>query len=140
MASEKTLRWTTGIIRIGSFFKIFPVIWDPQEECVRSNYGKYTLFSSRWSINIGKLFQVIYILLCISLAVHLTHFLLFLEHNRMDFYFSVVGLFILGMSLVAQINFYYWSDDIFRVYNMILILDKRLCKYICMLPAKNLCI
>ena len=136
MVSEKTLRWTVGIIRIGSFLKVFPAIWDPQQKYVRSNYGKYTLvlFSNkycrfRWSINLISLLQIIYFLLHISFSAYLINLLFFLEHNRMDFYLSVILLILMCMCLVAQINFYYWSDDIFRTFNSTLILDKRLRKY-----------
>ena len=136
MVSEKTLKWTIWIIRIGSFLKVFPAIWVPQENCMKPNFGKNTLisFSNKnfgWSINvgIGKLLQVTYLLLHISCSAYLINLLVFREHNRTDFYLSVILLFILGMSLVAQINFYYWSDDIFRVFNSILVLDTRLRKY-----------
>ena len=138
MVSEKTLRWTATIIRVGSFFKIFPAIWDPQEQCVRPNYGKYTFFS--WTINTGKLLQVIYLLSCISIGIYFIILLSFLEHNKLDLYFSIFALFCLTLTLVAQLNFYYRSDDIFRVYNSIMILDKRLRKYkfcsMCILDQK----
>ena len=136
MVSEKTLKLTIWIIRVGSFLKVFPAIWDPQEKCVRSKYGKFTLilfsnkyFRVRWNINTCQLFQMIYLLLHISFLAYLMHVLFFQSHNKMDFYLCVMVLFGMCMSLVAQINFYYFSDGIFMAFNSILGLDKSLRKY-----------
>ena len=132
MVSEKTLKWTVWIIRVACSVRAFPAIWDPQEFCVRSNYGEHKFFlcsnKSVLRFKIGTIFQVVWILGNILIISLFTCFLIFSEHNAMDLYLSIIALFVASMSLVAQINFYYLSDDIFGVFNSILVLDKRLRK------------
>ena len=136
MVSEKTLKWTMWIIRMGCFIKAFPAVCDPQGYCVRPNHGEFRLFlfsnkyfSRSIRIKVGKIFQVIYILLYVPIISFFSCFLIFFEHNTMDLYLSIMVILLTSMILVAQINFYYFSDDIFRAFNSILVLDKKLRKY-----------
>ena len=128
MVSDKTLSMTVSVIRTACFLKLFPAVWDQEASCLMLENNKEYKFGCI-RVCLGKKFQVIHIILPIYILLYVAMFLIFYnEHNFMDLYFSIIVITGMSLTLMAQINFYYWLNDICTVFNSILVLDQKLRK------------